>query len=270
MKRIALAITALLIAFSFSLAKAPGSVIATGSGTWLVIPATVTSSDVNVDAAALSAPSWLQQLSEGVATTAPAKICYPFRGGQFHWVPQIMQLTGNLWTSITTTKEYLFGEEAGLYACAAPVNSGTFALFGYYNGPVEQAKVLQCTGALSVDEWSHTATPRSESTAIDVSNIKAVGINWTSCPEATKLGWGLRMCWNGTCHEYDEHSLAVSALTYPNPQDLTETIFGSSSMLIYPQGSSVCEFKPFVRLEDAGGNVLDVIYDLEFPDMCVS
>jgi hypothetical protein len=47
-----------------------------------------------VDDAAKTAPAWLQQFSEGVVLSKAAKICYPFRSGQFHWVPQILELKG--------------------------------------------------------------------------------------------------------------------------------------------------------------------------------
>jgi hypothetical protein len=120
-----------------------------GSGVWVLPGSTATFTNVNVDEAAKSVPSWLQQLSEGIQIKVSNKICYPFRGGQFHWVPQIMKLTDGVWTRIATTQEYLYTTEVVQYACAAAPTTGTYALFGYYNGPTEP------TCAYDTSKWSY-------------------------------------------------------------------------------------------------------------------
>src|SRR5512133_3627955 len=76
---------------------------------------------VNIELAAQNAPSWMQKFSDGITISKPTKICYTFRHGRFHWVPKILQLKNGKWSTLATTSEYLYGEEASLYACAKPV-----------------------------------------------------------------------------------------------------------------------------------------------------
>ncbi len=253
--------------------QAPHKVFATGigEGSWFFPGASdsLKYSTINVEEDAVKAPTWVRLFSEGIKIDSPTKICYPFRYGQFHWVAKIMQVHDGRWVSIKTTTEYLFGNEAPLYACSEPITAGTFALFGYYNGPAEvQISVSSCTGALSVNNWTVDSEPYF--TGLSLQNLKAVGINWTSCTQAVGLGWGYRTCIDGDCHQFDNATIGISPLTYPYPQELTETIIGNSSMGIFPQGSQICEFKPYVRLFDGSGNTLDIIYDLDYPDMCLS
>ena len=141
MKKTAYCLFVFLLTLSFLAVSVPGSVSAAagdiGSGAWVTPGSAAAFTTVNVDKAAKSAPDYLQQLSEGIVISAPAKICYPFRGGQFHWVPKIMQLSNGKWTSMTTGQEYLFTDEAVGYACTKASAAGTYALFGYYDGPAE-------------------------------------------------------------------------------------------------------------------------------------
>jgi hypothetical protein len=143
MKKTVYCIFVFLLTISFLVVSVPGSVSAAagdiGSGTWVTPGSTAAFTTVNVDKAAASAPDYLQQLSEGIVLSAPAKICYPFRGGQFHWVPRIMRLTNAKWTAMTTEKESIFTDEAVEYACTKAPAAGTYALFGYYDGPAEVA-----------------------------------------------------------------------------------------------------------------------------------
>jgi len=141
MKKTAYCLFVFVITLAFLAVSVPGSVSASagdiGSGVWVTPGSSLAFTTINVDKAAKSAPNWLQQLSEGIVITAPEKICYPFRDGQFHWQPKIMKLTNGVWTHLTTTKEHPFTDEAVEYACATTPAAGTYALFGYYDGPVE-------------------------------------------------------------------------------------------------------------------------------------
>jgi hypothetical protein len=137
MKKICNIILVLALALGVALVNAPKAVEAIPSpipngvadGSW------TTGSEVNVDLAAATAPSWLQLLSEGTVITAPVKICHPFRGGQFGWTGQIMQLVGDQWVKLTTTAEWVPDSEGEFMACAETPAAGTFALFGYYTEP---------------------------------------------------------------------------------------------------------------------------------------
>lgn len=117
-----------------------------GGGTWVTPGSSDAFKTVNVDKAAKNAPAWLQQLSEGIVITAPEKICYPFAGGRYHWQPQIMQLSAGKWSKVDTKATALYGQEAEEYACATPKTAGTFALFGFYNGPAEvESNLPECS-----------------------------------------------------------------------------------------------------------------------------
>jgi hypothetical protein len=152
MKKTLYCLFVFVITIAFLAVTVPGSVSASagdiGSGIWATPGSSLAFTTVNVDKAAKSAPNWLQQLSEGIVITAPAKICYPFRGGEYGWQPSIRQLSNGKWTAVATKVEFPFTKEAVSYACASAPAAGTYALFGYYNGPVETAssELPVCTG----------------------------------------------------------------------------------------------------------------------------
>ncbi|MHC1739927.1 MAG: hypothetical protein AB9897_02315 [Anaerolineaceae bacterium] len=272
MKRLVFSCVALVLALSLVLVKAPQNVLAVGDGSWVVAsPATFVKA--NVEAAVKTAPAWLQQLSDGINISAPAKICYPFRGGQFHWVPQVMQLKDGKWIKVDTTKEYLFGEEGGLYACAKPSVAGTFVLFGYYSGPA-QAKVTSvaaCPDSLVVESWDYDWDPGTYTGSGDISNFWANNVNWQNCPNAVTLQWGIQRNYQTDYVDDKSGSLLISSID-PYPQSIDLRLIGPSTWYIYPQStiSDACEFMPYVELLDAGGNVLDILYDTSFPNYCVS
>jgi hypothetical protein len=269
MKQILFAFLAIVLAFSAVMATSPQPALAVGSDAWLTPGAdpALTVKIVNVDDAAKSAPNWLQQFSEGINISKPTQICYPFRLGRYHWVPQILQLTDGVWTKITTTQEYLSGSDGIPSACAAPSAAGTFALFAYYNGPIETKSVA---GKLfTVSSWTVTVEPYAS--GYDVSLILANKVNWKGYyPTATKLSWGIRMCWDGSCKNHIEGSKAINSISDPYAQNFDATIFTDSNMYIFLSEKSVCEFKPFVELQDASDNVLDIIYYEDYADYCVS
>jgi hypothetical protein len=103
-----------------------------------------TGSEITVDFSANPGPEWDQVFSEGLKLDGPATICYPFRQASFHWVPEIRSLVNGKWSLLETSKEQLTSE-GQYFACAKAPAAGTYALFGYYNGPVEsQASKPSC------------------------------------------------------------------------------------------------------------------------------
>jgi len=270
-KKIVFCTLALVLALSVSLAAAPQTANAVGNETW-VLPladSAIPFTTVNVDTAAKTAPIWLQQFSEGIQIEKSTKICYPFRYGQFHWVPQILRLTDGIWSTVNTTKEYLSGEEGTLYACAVPTSAGTFSLFAYYNGPVEVIR-KPSVKSFTVDEW--TLDRIEYASGYSITNLIANDVNWKGYyPTATKFAWGTRMCWDSVCRENPDGSIAINSITFPYPQNMDAIIIGTSSWYIYlPTHGETCEFKPFVELLDASDNVLDIIYLTDYADYCVS
>jgi hypothetical protein len=74
----------------------------------------------------------LQLFSTGLTITQAAKICYPFRGGQFGWRGTIRMLSNNAWAPIATKVVWLPTIEGRLWACADAPSAGTYALFAYW------------------------------------------------------------------------------------------------------------------------------------------
>jgi hypothetical protein len=109
---------------------------------WLTPGSEANFTIINVDQAAQTAPNWLQKFSVGIVINGPEKICYPFREGEFHWTPLILQLAGEDWVALETTKEFLNGIEGIPYACSITGSGGTFALFGSYHGPRKPKSVV--------------------------------------------------------------------------------------------------------------------------------
>lgn len=162
MKKFAICLLTAIFVISALFAYVPHEVLAdagdTGSGTWVLPGSTASFTTINVDKVAKSAPTWLQQLSEGVVITTPVKICYPFAGGKHYWVPQIMQLNAGKWSKVDTQTASLYGVEAEEYACATPKTAGTFALFGFYNGPVEVETSLPACDGVEISAYFFNTT----------------------------------------------------------------------------------------------------------------
>lgn len=250
--------------------KAPQTVTAASEGTW-VVPSGADYTIVDIETAALTAPSWLQRFSGGIQIDLPTKICYPFRQGNYYWIPEIRHLTDNLWVKVETTKEYLFGEESGLYTCATPAFGGTFALFAYYHGPVAQSPAVDDGEKIfTVGSWSMTVgTPREQ----DFSNIYAYDVNWSGYSSATILAWGIEMCWESEadCKSYPDGYIDISkASHYPYPQNYDAPIMTDTSMSFAGSGGA-CRMAPFVELLDKSGNVLArIYYETSYANYCVS
>lgn len=86
---------------------------------------------------------WLELLTNAIKIDGPAKICHPFRGGQFKWIGEIQQLVDGKWIKLVTTNGWVPDAEGEFTSCAQAPSAGTYALLGYYSGPPE-IKPLVC------------------------------------------------------------------------------------------------------------------------------
>jgi hypothetical protein len=145
-------VLSVLFVFALILVNAPKNVEAVrpdtdssvAGGTWNV------GTEVSmVDLIKYPAAPWLQLLTDGVKLSAPARICHPFRGGQFHWVGQIMQLIDGKWVKLVTTNEWVPSTEGTFTSCAQAPAAGIYALFGYYNGPIIAANPIECSNTFT-------------------------------------------------------------------------------------------------------------------------
>jgi len=102
--------------------------------TWYWVDEKITGTEFNVDLTLTPAPAWLQLNSTGLTISAPAKICVPFRYGQFNWVGEIHQLVDGKWVKLNTTNQWDASEEGTYEACAFAPSAGTYALFALYPG----------------------------------------------------------------------------------------------------------------------------------------
>ncbi len=287
MKKAVYSLVGLLMVLGLVFTPAPGAVKASPlvedpyTPTW-VFPGNPGASfkTTNVEADAENAPAWLQLFSEGISLSQPTKICYTFRHGQFHWVPKFLQLKDGVWKTLATSIEYLDGEEGSPYACAKPSQAGVYALFAYYSGPAKVKAVSHESGIFTVGSWSMSALERSTQSSLvgigvstwrDFSNIIATDVNWSGYPTATRLAWGIEMCWNfgASCNGNPTGSISISGMAYPQNYDapvLTDSSMGGS------KGSAgQCRFAPFVELLDAGGHsLIRIFYTSDYIDYCMS
>jgi hypothetical protein len=284
MKKAVYSLVGLLMVLGLVFTSAPGMVNASPlvkdsyTPTWVFPLDPATSYEtVRVEAAAENAPEWLQLFSAGASLSQPTKICYTFRNAQFHWVPQFLQLKDGAWKALATSVEYLDGEEGKPYACAWSTEAGVYALFAYYSGPAA-AKAPGPLGppTFTVGSWSMTVEERSlksiaVSTWRDFKDIYANDVNWSGYPSATRLAWGIEMCWNfgANCQSNPDGSVSISKLTYPQNYDVP--VFTGSTMGGSEGVPGQCRFAPFVELLDADGKSLNRIYYItEYEDYCIS
>jgi len=120
------------------------------AGDWQWTGVGVTGSEAHIDLAATPAPVWLELLASGIQIDGAATICHPFRGGQFGWQGEIRQLVNGQWVRLETTNAWLPDAEGTFTSCAKAPAAGTYALFGYFNGPDPSKQ----TCAYSTDEWT--------------------------------------------------------------------------------------------------------------------
>jgi hypothetical protein len=88
-----------------------------------------------IDTTAFPGPNQWQLLTNGVVLTAPTRLCHPFRGGQFGWTAEILELKDGTWVKLPTTEGWVPDTEGAFMACANAPEAGTYALFGYYTVP---------------------------------------------------------------------------------------------------------------------------------------
>lgn len=99
---------------------------------WVVTPSTAVVEEIPMVLVRPAAPADQQLMSNGVELSGPAKICYPFRGGQFGWHGQIRLLADAIWVPLATTVIWTPDAEGKLMACAKAPVAGTYALFAYW------------------------------------------------------------------------------------------------------------------------------------------
>ncbi len=274
MRRTLLGLVGVMMVLALLFAPTAGTANA-AEGTWAFPKGAPASYElVIVDQAAQSAPAWLQQFSGGIKISQAVKVCYTFRHGQFGWTPRFLQLKGSTWKSVVTTKEYLYGEEGSLFACAQPVEAGTYALFAYYSKSKETTATADSGGPLfTVGSWDITVDPVPDTTiAFSFGDVFANDVNWRGYPAATHLAWGILMCWDygADCRENDYGTLAIGGMGYPQNHDVP--IFtGSTGTFYFRPESGECRMVPFVELLDTDGNVLERIdFITEYANYCVS
>ncbi len=112
-----------------------------------------TGTEIKIDLEKNPAPNkWVDLLTQGVQVDKKTEICHPFRGAQFHWVPEIHRLVKGQWTKLETTIRRIPNNEGPFWACANAQAAGTYALFGYYNGPREYFN-SQPPACIPMDGW---------------------------------------------------------------------------------------------------------------------
>lgn len=122
--------------------------IADGQWEWQGVG--INGSEITVDLSAAPISPWLELLTNAIKIDGPAKICHPFRGGQFKWIGEIRQLVDGKWIKLATTSGWVPDAEGEFMACAQAPSAGTYALLGYYSGPPE-VKPLYCM--YDTTEW---------------------------------------------------------------------------------------------------------------------
>lgn len=103
---------------------------------------------VVVNLADTTYPDWLQLMDEkGSVLSVPGQICHPFRGGTYGWTAEIRLLKGSTWVKLPTVMDWIPNKEGIYTACVQGPESGTYALFGYYDpalAPVSNAEARIC------------------------------------------------------------------------------------------------------------------------------
>jgi hypothetical protein len=105
---------------------------AAGDPTWLWTYANVNGEQVPMWRFETAPHAWEQLLSTGLKISAADTICWPFRKAQFGWTGKIYQQTGEGWTPLATTIQWVPNEEGQKLACAKAPAAGVYALWGYW------------------------------------------------------------------------------------------------------------------------------------------
>ncbi len=128
-----------------------------------------TGTEIKIDLEKNPEPNtWVDLLTQGVQVDKKTEICHPFRGAQFHWVPEIRRLVKGQWQKLETTIRRIPNNEGPFWACANAPAAGTYALFGYYNGPREYFN-SQPPACIPMDGWGRRT--RSNTLQITIDNL---------------------------------------------------------------------------------------------------
>lgn len=178
MKRVINFIMSISFIFCISLFMAPEKVEAkdtkVASGAW------ITGTEVEVDALV---PADLNLLTKGVKIAKPGLICHPFSGGQFHWVGEIRQLKNGEWQKLDTTNDWYPDKEGQFMSCSQAPAAGTYALFGYYNGPLEIAyddmPGICSSYAVNTDGFTNIRYISSNSAGLESTSLMVAAVHFT-------------------------------------------------------------------------------------------
>lgn len=152
-------------------------------GDWQWTRPSVHGQEVSVDLVSAPAPVWLQLLTSGLKIDGPAKICHPFKGGQYKWIGEIRQWVAGKWVKLDTVNDWVPSREGQFMSCAVAPKAGTYALFGYYTGPAEKKTVCQYSTA----DWE--AAIRSQVSGEDWFNVYAADV--PNLPAGTVINYQL-------------------------------------------------------------------------------
>ncbi len=72
--------------------------------------------------------------TSGAQITGPAKICHTYPGAKYGWNPEFRYLSGSTWIPLET---FFNTDEGYLLVCSQVWYKGTYALFGYWEKPIE-------------------------------------------------------------------------------------------------------------------------------------
>lgn len=103
-------------------------------GSW-IFTSDVVGSEVQPDTLTTPAPTWRLLITNGLVLSGPSRICHEFTGYQVGWMGDIYMETGDAWTKLATTIEWVPTTEGHLMACAQAPAAGTYALFAYWDKP---------------------------------------------------------------------------------------------------------------------------------------
>jgi hypothetical protein len=117
-----------------------------------------------------------------------------------------------------------------LYACAAPTSAGTFALFAYYNGPIEPA--IKVKKIFTVGDWDIGF--RTTNAYLDITHLFALDVNWQDTTPHQKARLGMRMCWDEKCREDIDKSIDINPTSYPYPQHFDAPIIDKYASVSSP------------------------------------
>jgi hypothetical protein len=112
----------------------PAPPLAPAAGNWIVTDEEATEGLIPQFELEAELGDYALLQSDGVIVVGSARICHPYRGGQFGWTSEIRRATPLGWLPVPTTNGWEPDEEGQFMTCAE-VGSGTYAVFGYWEKP---------------------------------------------------------------------------------------------------------------------------------------